>query len=198
MDSPNYAIYSIPAIPGHHHIIQYKDLRLQALQTDPHSFSSTYERELSMSYDQWKARLQSRDKVTIIAAASFQSSERLSWQHKWVGMITVFGPNVLKQFGFTAPRSLQEGGSYYVFMGIWVNPSHRGKGLGKKLIAAGMDWVRADDGIDPEERRTLLIQVFQDNKAAISLYASMGFHLIGPDEDTKHDNTIWMGMILGN
>ncbi|KAF9441755.1 hypothetical protein P691DRAFT_714906 [Macrolepiota fuliginosa MF-IS2] len=196
MDGPTYAVYSIPTIPGQHHIVQYKDLRLQALQIDPQSFSSTYERELSMTYDQWRARLQSRDKATIVATASFQSSERLSWQHKWVGMITVLGPKILKQFGFTVPRSVQ-GGSHYAFMGVWIHPSHRGKGLGRRLISAGMDWTRADDETGPpEERRTLLIQVMKDNKPAISLYSSMGFQSIGLDEGNESDSTTWMGMRL--
>lgn len=198
MEGATYAVYSIPAIPGQHHIVQYKDLRLQAVQTDPQSFSSTYERELSLSYEQWKARLHSRDKVTIIAAASFQSSERLSWQHKWVGMISVFGPKVLKQFGFTPPRCVQvaQGGrSYYVFMGVWVHPGHRGKGLAKEMIRAGMEWIRADDGPDPGAKPMLLLQVMPHNKPAICLYSSMGFRLIEADEDAK-DKNLWMGMEL--
>ncbi|KXN84325.1 hypothetical protein AN958_12740 [Leucoagaricus sp. SymC.cos] len=195
MDGPSYTVYSIPAVPGQHHIVQYKDLRLQAIQTDPQHFSSSYERELSLSYEQWKARLQSRDKVTIVAAASFQSSERLSWQHKWVGMITVMGPKVLQQYGFTPPRSVQGRGSYYLFMGVWMHPSHRGKGLGKKMIAAGMEWIRADDGHGSEVagERHLLLQVTPDNHPAIGLYSSMGFHLIEADDDSRDEN-LWMAM----
>lgn len=193
---PSYAVYSIPAVPGQHHIVQYKDLRLQAVQTDPQHFTSSYERELSLSYEQWRARLYSRDKVTIVAAASFQSKERLSWQHKWVGMVTVIGPKILQKFGFKPPCSVQGDSSYYCFMGIWVHPSHRGKGLGKKMIASGMDWIRADDVPDSGvEKRTLLLQVVPDNQAAIGLYSAMGFNMIEADEDVQ-DKNVWMGMEL--
>lgn len=195
MDSPTYAVYSIPAIPGQHHIVQYKELRLQAVKADPQSFSSSYERELSLSYEQWKARLQSRDKVTIIAAASFQSSERLSWQHKWVGMITVVGPKVLQTFGFTPPRVMPGGGNYYLLMGVWVHPGHRRKGLGREMISAGLEWIQKDDGINPRDGRMLLLQVAQHNKHAISLYTSIGFRHIAVDKGAE-DNNVWMGMAL--
>jgi ribosomal protein S18 acetylase RimI-like enzyme len=194
---PSYTVYSIPAVPGQHHIVQYKELRLQSIKTDPDYFSSSYERELSLSYEQWKARLHSRDKVTIIAAASFQSSERLSWQHKWVGMLTVIGPKVLKTFGFIPPCSIKGFGSYYLFMGVWVHPGHRGNALGKRMIVSGMDWIRADDasGSETKEKRTLLVQVTPNNQRLIELYSSMGFHFTEGDEGPKDEN-LWMSMEL--
>ncbi len=195
MDQPTYTVYSIPAIPGQHHIVQYRELRLQAIKADPDCFSSSHERELSLSYEQWKARLQSRDKVTIVAAASLQSSERLSWQHKWVGMITVAGPKVLQKFGFTPPRAVQGGEGFYLLMGAWVHPGHRRKGLGREMIAAGLEWIQADDGVSSGDERMLLLQVARNNQRAISLYTSIGFRQIGGDEGMKDDN-VWMGMEL--
>ncbi|KAJ3574128.1 hypothetical protein NP233_g1968 [Leucocoprinus birnbaumii] len=191
-----YTVYPIPPVPGQHHIVQYKDLRLQAIQTDRHHFTSSYEREASLTYEQWKARLQSREKTTIVAAASFQSSERLSWQHKWVGMVTVIGPKILKKFGFKPPRSVTGCGVCYCFVGVWVDPSHRGKGLGKEMILSGLDWIRADDVSDSGvEKRTLLLQVTQGNHPAIGLYSAMGFRLLEA-EDGLEEN-LWMSMELG-
>jgi ribosomal protein S18 acetylase RimI-like enzyme len=196
-DNTGYTVFSIPAIPGQHHIVQYKDLRLQAVQSDPHCFSSTPEKEISLTYEQWKARLQSRDKITIIAAATLLSTERLSWQYKWVGTVTVLGPNVLRQFGFVPPKTLAavEGGkpgSHYLYVGLWVHPSHRGKGLAKRMISAGIDWIRADDA---QSRRTAFLQVARNNHAAINLYASLGFLTYQTDEEDPHNDVwTWMGL----
>jgi ribosomal protein S18 acetylase RimI-like enzyme len=117
-------------------------------------------------------------------------------------MITVIGPRVLQKFRFRPPCSVQGNGRYYLFTGVWVHPSHRGKGLGKKMIMAGMDWIRADDDrlkseteTPVAERRTLLLQVTPNNQQAIGLYSSMGFGFIEGDVDTE-DNNLWMGKEL--
>lgn len=142
-----YAVHPIPSVPSDHHITRYKELRLQALQTNPECFSSTYDRELSMGHDEWKARLHSRDKVTFVAVrTSIQESESelLSSPDEWVGTVTVIGPDLLRQHAFNLPeniRSVEGNVSYYIFTAVRVHPnegyrekiSQRGNGLGQGL-----------------------------------------------------------------
>ncbi|KAF5353899.1 hypothetical protein D9756_007110 [Leucocoprinus leucothites] len=204
----SYTIYSIPAIPGHHHILQYKELHLKALKTNPEHFATTYEQALSLSFEEWKSRIQSRDKVTIVAVAPLQGSlvkgpKESDLQQKWVGMVTVIGPKTLQRFGFTPPRSVQGHSgydleSYFCIVGVWVDPDHRRKGLARKMMEGGIGWIQADDVPDqPVEKRTLVLQVTEDNQEAIGMYSSMGFNFVKADEGAE-DKRPWMYLKLGD
>ncbi|KAJ3563810.1 hypothetical protein NP233_g8697 [Leucocoprinus birnbaumii] len=198
MDGSNptsYTIYSIPSIPTHRHILQFKELRLRALETDPEHFGSTYDQALSLSYEQWKSRIQSRDKVTIIAAIPSSSGE------EWVGMITLAGRKTLHKFDFAPPRAarVQVGEEYFAVFSVWVDPEHRRKGLGRKLMESGINWIKSDDGPADlgVEKRTILLQVTESNQAAIGLYSAMGFKIIESDEGVE-DKKPWMCFKLGD
>lgn len=48
-------------------LTKYKTMRLLALQTDPRSFGSTYEREVQFSSEQWRGRIDTDQIITIAA-----------------------------------------------------------------------------------------------------------------------------------
>ncbi len=56
----------------------------------------------------------------------------------------------------------------YVFL-LYVEASHRRKGLGSALMQHAHRWARAQD------YRQINLQVFEDNMAALSLYRKMGY-----------------------
>lgn len=62
-------------------IIQYRDIRLEALCTNPSCFSSSYARELSFNEEQWGARSNStaNEKVTFIATVDDNWVGTVSW-----------------------------------------------------------------------------------------------------------------------
>lgn len=62
-----------------------------------------------------------------------------------------------------AERGMAEIGS------VMVDPSHRGHGLGRRIIAGLMSWARL------MEAETSYLQVDQTNAVAIRLYAGLGF-----------------------
>ena len=67
-------------------------------------------------------------------------------------------------FGMSvAERGMAEIGS------VIIDPAHRGKGLGRRLIAGLMGWARAQDCA------SVYLQVEQSNAVAIGLYESLGF-----------------------
>lgn len=53
-----------------------------------------------------------------------------------------------------------------------VEPAWRGKGVGRKLLLAGLDWVFAQRGLP-----TALLNVSAENAAALELYLSVGFEI---------------------
>lgn len=60
--------------------------------------------------------------------------------------------------------------------GVWVAPSHRGKGLARQLMQACIDHAWQLDGV-----RCVVLGVNVKNASAITLYRSMGFEIIGTD-----------------
>lgn len=77
----------------------------------------------------------------------------------------VAGPN-----GIPAPNAPAEAGE---LKRLYVRQEGQGRGLGKKLLAQGLDWLRAN-GFAP-----LYISVFSENIGAQRLYAAYGFSKVG-------------------
>jgi GNAT superfamily N-acetyltransferase len=57
--------------------------------------------------------------------------------------------------------------------GMWVDPAWRGRGVGAALVASVIDWARA------RGRPRVCLWVTEQNRAAVSLYARMGFRPTG-------------------
>lgn len=55
-------------------------------------------------------------------------------------------------------------------LGMWVDPTARGHGLGLRLGEAVLDWARAID-----EVCVVKLEVAHDNRPAIDLYERLGF-----------------------
>ena len=56
---------------------------------------------------------------------------------------------------------------------ICLPPQHQGKGLGKALMLAGIDWLKTS------EAEQLLLEVRAGNVSAIALYRTLGFEVTG-------------------
>ena len=65
-------------------------------------------------------------------------------------------------------------------LGMWVDPTARGRGLGLRLGQAVLDWARARD-----EVCAVKLEVAHDNRPAIDLYERLGFKAI---ENGKRDS----------
>lgn len=79
--STKYELHALPVPPTKSDVDKFSTLRLLALQTDPASFGSTYDREIAFTYDQWRDHLNSRDKATLIIESS-------SGDNEWVATAT--------------------------------------------------------------------------------------------------------------
>ncbi|KAF7986986.1 hypothetical protein HWV62_55 [Athelia sp. TMB] len=182
---PAYYMLRIPKPPSDSQASDFAALRLLALKSDPSSFSSTYEREVAYTPDQWKARLSAPESATFVLSY-LPSVERA--ETEWIGTVSVLIPSHLT---FKALEPLRgagvgKGGEIYLLVGMWVAQDHRGRGLGKKLVHDAMEWVRDHADAEGIERAVLALQVSATNEIGRSLYIGMGFEPV-PDAKDEHE-----------
>jgi ribosomal protein S18 acetylase RimI-like enzyme len=127
-------------------------LRLAALRECPSAFSSSYEEECDTPLAEIEARFAAGgrnlfgafDGEALVGIAGAGREASLKTRHK--GYI----------------RS------------VYVAPSHRGTGLGKRLFEHALDFACAMEGV-----RQVQLTVTAGNRAAVALYESLGFRVYG-------------------
>ena len=129
-------------------------MRLRALAESPHAFTSTYERESTFDEAMWRQRATTC--LWFVAVDGGRSVGVAGGMH---------GPP-----GDPATREL---------IGMWVTPTHRGRGLARRLLNAVREWAAAD-GAD-----VLSLGVRQGNPGARSAYLAMGLHPTGRIEPER-------------
>ncbi len=137
---------TIRRLTGDDHAL-YRSIRLASLQTNPEAFGSTYEREAAFDEATWRARLSGSDP----------------------GPKAVFVDELEGEAIGTAAAIDVETDPAPMLIGMWVQPSARGTGAGKRLVAAAIAWV-----VD-RQAEAMLLHVVHDNEPAIALYESCGF-----------------------
>lgn len=193
-----YTVLTIPLPPAEDYITQYSKVRLLGLQTDPHAFGSTYARESEFTRDQWRARLDTPGRVTIIAQAapSCDQPHVPESNPSCVGTASILLPAMLQAAQFSPPADVvAEGVAVYILVGMWMHPEHRRRGLAQRLISAGIDSVRGDAAEVRE--KVLMLQVHENNGAARSLYEKLGFQNRGMGVGDEVEE-IWMVLCIEN
>ncbi len=133
---------------GEHEITLYKSLRLRALATNPEAFGSNHAREAAFDDETWRSRLRGfagRPGVLMIDEVS---------DVQVAGIVGVG----------QAERQVEA-----IIWGMWVDPAHRRRGAGQRLLSAAIDWAR-NNGY-----RTAMLHVMDGNEAAHRLYVEAGF-----------------------
>jgi len=144
-----------------------RELRLQALGTDPDAFGDTMERASADDDEAWRRRADRPDGVTFVAVAD---------DGRFLGMAG----------GGPAPDRPDAAGVY----GMWVAPEARGRGLGAALLAAVEGWARETGYV------LIGLGVTTTNEPAIRLYASRGYADIG-ERHPLREGTDLMIQIMG-
>jgi ribosomal protein S18 acetylase RimI-like enzyme len=133
----------------------WRELRLEALADAPESFMSTHAEEAAKPDTFWQ---------DVVAATAQHERGNL-----WIGEVD--GSAVGQAFGRLDP----DGSSVHVFA-MWVSPEARGRGVGRMLLAAIVDWGR-DAGATMAD-----LWVTEGNEAAEGLYRRSGFEPAGERE----------------
>jgi ribosomal protein S18 acetylase RimI-like enzyme len=132
------------------------DLRLAALESEPLAYGTSAEEHRATTI---------ADAVTRIANLTDGSFLLGGWDlGKLVGMATFFRE--------TGSKERHKGHIY----GVYVAASHRGFGLGVRLLAELLDRVRCDPTIEQ-----VLLGVGTHNTAAIRTYQRLGFEIYGTE-----------------
>ncbi|MFB9325180.1 GNAT family N-acetyltransferase [Paenibacillus aurantiacus] len=134
----------------------YRALRLRALREHPEAFLSTYEAEVARPIEATSAKLAPETGKFTLGA--FDASGRLA------GVATLVRE--------TNPKIAHKANVYAVY----VAPEARGNRVGQSLLQALIAKARACDGVEQ-----LHLTVMASNKAAVRLYASVGFVAYGTE-----------------
>nr|PZN27718.1 MAG: GNAT family N-acetyltransferase [Chloroflexota bacterium] len=149
-----------------------RDLRLDALRTNPEAYGQTYEVAAARpaeSWEDWARRgAGGPTGVTYVADAGGQL----------VAMASLVRPEAQK---FRHAASIQA---------VYVRPARRGAGLAGQLIEACAEWARA------EGLRVLRLTVVTTNTAAIRCYARHGFAVYGLEREALFHEGVFYDELL--
>ncbi|WP_146607580.1 GNAT family N-acetyltransferase [Spongiactinospora gelatinilytica] len=126
---------------------RFREIRLRALAESPHAFASTYAKEAAMSDAEWEARLAEGTPARYVAVADGAD----------VGLVGIFMDE----------RDEVPGTAHLIAM--WIDPAHRGRGIGSLLVDEALAWARTAGA------RRVGLWVVDANDPAFALYRSKGF-----------------------
>ena len=134
-----------------------RDVRLRSLADAPSAFLSTHAREAAFTEATWRDR--ARRSRTFVARDGAAVVGTAAGVDGWSGDPT--------------RREL---------VGMWVAPTHRGRGVARALLAAVTDWARSDGAT------ALALGVLEGNHGARAAYGRMGLRPTGVVEPAGADD----------
>ncbi len=134
-------------------------LRLRGLASDPLAFGSTLAEEEAFGEARWRER----------ATSGAESATTAQWVAE-TPMGELVGGVVIAQIE----------GDVHVFA-MWLEPEFRGRGIGARLLDAGLAWAGTTF-----PGRSVHLDVNPRQTAAVRLYESRGFRRTGADRPLGH------------
>ncbi|KAF2690999.1 hypothetical protein K458DRAFT_412314 [Lentithecium fluviatile CBS 122367] len=165
-----------------------KTFRLQALQTSPESFSSTYAREAAFTDHEWEARLQNSLALTLVAVKTPATESSQTGKSRntaedlldleWKGSAVLFGP--LPQP--SSPANDNKIPTFEIFA-LFVLPSARGYGMGASLIQAVIGHASSTAADEHGSGEVVVkVTVTPGNMKVVGLYEKLGFRVMEGEE----------------
>lgn len=148
----------------------YRQIRLEALQTDPQAFGSRYEDMIQQPDSFWQGRLldaQEGQKNWLLFA---RGSAGLAGM---IGAVTTEDPTVVK------------------IIAVYVRPDFRGRGIGSLLMHAILVVVGKQKAF-----QKAVLGVNSVQTAAVGLYHRFGFEVVGEEVETSPDGEIRRGFLM--
>jgi RimJ/RimL family protein N-acetyltransferase len=135
----------------------YWDIRLEALESEPHAFGSSPDEHRALSFAEVAARI-AFDPMNKFTVGAFLEA-------RLVGTA-----------GFYRDRSLKSRHKGHVW-GVYVSRNFRRSGAGRNLLHILLDHAAAIEGIEQ-----IMLSVATGQKAATTLYRSFGFAPYGCEQ----------------
>ncbi|KAE8382429.1 hypothetical protein BDV26DRAFT_288467 [Aspergillus bertholletiae] len=160
---------------------KYRNLRLNALQVSPSSFSSTIEIESAFTDEVWASRVaQSGTEVFICAIDASAATGPGSDSGNWVGQVTLHGPKSVHELGppdASLCSNMDNDGEWWQMLSLFILPDHRGKGLAKRLCEEALNYLR--NYWCPATSLNVRLMVKPENHITVELYKRLGFEVSG-------------------
>jgi ribosomal protein S18 acetylase RimI-like enzyme len=121
----------------------FAGVRLRALGDSLGEGDPQYQQEAAFTAAQWRRRLRDHAQFAVLVG------------NRTVGLIGA---------------QLENAETVYLYS-LWLDPTARGQGLARPLVAAAVDWARERGA------RTVTLRVAADNAVARGVYESVGFSL---------------------
>ncbi|MCP8615387.1 GNAT family N-acetyltransferase [Salirhabdus salicampi] len=134
---------------------RYVQIRLEALQTSPEAFASSYEEEKKQTAGKYVKRFQNPQQSFTFGAFKDGSL---------VGVVTLYRENMYK---------LRHRAN---IVAMYVKQEARGKGIGKKLLLSAIQKAKNLDEVEQ-----IYLTVVSSNERAKQLYSKVGFKVFGTD-----------------
>lgn len=148
----------------------FRQLRLDALQTHPEAFASTYDLEVTLPLSVVENRLLTNEhgftvgafaQESLIASCSFRRHQSPFGKHK--GLL----------------------------MGMYCSPNYQGSGVAFELMAFLLKHVRSLADIE-----VVLLGVISTNKPALHFYQKVGFTIYGHEKNALYDGKTYRSEYL--
>ncbi|MGO4343335.1 GNAT family N-acetyltransferase [Phycicoccus sp. Soil748] len=137
----------------------YRDVRLAMLEAAPRAFWTTHAEASARPDEEWQ-QLVGRSRT-------------------WLALLD--GRAVGSVGSFRVPDQPED---ECVLVGMWVDPSARGQGVGERLVRTVVEAAAAD------RLERVVLEVAHENTAALALYERMGFRPTGRTGVMPHDPSI--------
>lgn len=149
---------------------EFRAIRLQALADSPTAFGSTVAETESRPAKYWVARAAAgaagEDSVLFVAEEA----------DAWVGLVG----------GFVEGETERD----VELISMWVNPSYRGRGVGRQLVEQLLEWASSRGA------GRVLLWVTENNVEATSLYRRCGFIPSGDRQPHPSQPALWEQRML--
>ena len=140
----------------------FATVRLRALTDSLGENDPQYQQEAAFTAAQWRRRLREHAQFAVLIG------------HRPVGLIGA---------------QLENAANVYLYS-LWLDPTARGQGLARPLVAAAVDWAR------DRRARTVTLRVAADNAVARGVYESLGFTVTSA-EIRGPQNEVAMSLSVG-
>ena len=140
----------------------FAGVRLRALTDSLGENDPQYQQEATFTAAQWRRRLRDHAQFAVLVG------------NRPVGLI----------------GAQQENAETVYLYSLWLDPTARGQGLARPLVAAAVEWAR------DRRVRTVTLRVAADNEVARGVYESLGFTVTSA-EVRGPQNEVAMSLSIG-
>jgi ribosomal protein S18 acetylase RimI-like enzyme len=152
----------------------YKEIRLDALQKNPESFGRAYEEEKNRSENEWKSKLEDKNRTTLLVLDG----------KKAVGILGIIFESSARVAHIAD------------IISVYLKEEYRGKGIASQLMEEAIKVIKSR-----KITKKVKLNVTTNQLPAVNLYKKFGFRIVGElknemNVNGKYYNSYVMELLL--